>query len=167
MKKFLVAIVAMLALVQVAHAEVFADMQNDDNAWVVPGRPGPGPGPVRPGPRPDPYPGHGPGHGGPGHGGPVRPEPRPPYPPQPPYPYPPAPPYPGPNYPPGSVDYVRCESYNYNYQECYFSPYRVNRVTLVQVNSYEPCIYNQTYGVYNDRVWVARGCRATFEIYRY
>ncbi|HWU43870.1 MAG TPA: DUF3011 domain-containing protein, partial [Bdellovibrio sp.] len=118
-------------------------------------------------PRPEPP--HGPGPGWP-HPEP-RPEPPRPYPPGPrpyPDPYPPAPyPGPGPGYPPGNVEYIRCESSNYNYQECYFSPYGVARVDIVQVLSYEACTYGNTYGIYQDRVWVSGGCRANFAITHY
>ncbi|MDG0817975.1 DUF3011 domain-containing protein [Bdellovibrio svalbardensis] len=148
MKKIFVMLMAMFALTQVAHATV---VDIEDNGYIVPGGPRPYPEP-RPNPRPDPYPGPGYPH--------PRPEPRPPQ------------PYPGPGYPPqppygDSVDYLRCDSYNWNYQECYFSPYRVSRVTLIEQNSYDSCIYNQTYGVYQDRIWVTRGCSGTFAIYRY
>lgn len=166
MKKLFVAfltLASVFAITQSVHAGVL-DAQSsytEDNGYITPGGPRPYPEP-RPNPRPDPYP-------GPGYP-PHRPEPRPqPRPPAPPYP---GPGYPGPGYPPqppygGGAEYLRCDSYNWNYNECYFSPYRVSRVTLVQQNSYDACIYNQTYGVYQDRVWVSRGCTGTFEIVRY
>lgn len=95
---------------------------------------------IRPGPRPAPYPG-------------PRPHPRPN--PQP--------------YPPGGgarYEYVTCQSWDYRYQECYIGAYGVHTIRIFQVDSHEPCLYNQTFGIYNDRVWVNRGCRATFEIVR-
>lgn len=88
----------------------------------------------------------------------IRPGPRP-------APYPGNPrPYPGPG--PG-VEYITCESWNYYFQECFFNPYRVHSVQLYNVISYDPCLFNNTYGVNGDRIWVNRGCRAVFEIIRY
>ncbi|HEX7674940.1 MAG TPA: DUF3011 domain-containing protein [Bdellovibrio sp.] len=173
MKNLLIAMFALVAFAQVAHADVIDAQQdesisysnqNSDNEWIRPGVPGPRPYPA-PGPRPAPYPGPGPGHG-PGHGGPGYPGPYPhphPYPGPAPRPYPPAP-VPGPGYPGPAVEYVRCDSYNYQYQECFFPSYRVARVDLYQVFSYNACIQNQTFGVYADRVWVTGGCSATFAI---
>lgn len=151
MMKLFVALIATVAMTQFAHANVFdvrdsSSNYNDDNGYITPGGPRPSP---EPGPRPQPYPappgpggGYPPPHQGPGPG----------YPPQPPY---------------GRVDYMNCTSYNWNYQECYFSPYRVSGVALINQTSYDPCIYNQTYGIYQDRVWVSRGCSGTFQINHY
>jgi hypothetical protein len=52
-------------------------------------------------------------------------------------------------------------------QQCWINPNGVRDVRLYQQSSYEPCIYGRTYGWNYDRIWVDRGCRATFEIIRY
>ena len=106
-----------------------------------PGRPGQGPGW---GPGPGHGPGHGPGWGpGPGHG----PEPPPPPPVQ-------------------RLEYLRCESNDYRYAECFFDPRGVQGVSLSRQLSRSQCVYGRTYGIYNDRVWVQDGCRAEFTIQR-
>ncbi len=99
--------------------------------------------------------GHGPGRPGgpgypprpPGHGGPSRP---PGYPPQHPYRY----------------EYITCYSQDYRYNECYFNPYYIEGLRLYRQVSRAACIWNQTVGIYNGRIWVDRGCSATIEIVR-
>lgn len=111
---------------------------------------------IRPGPRPAPYPGN-PGRPDPYPGPAPRPEPRPPR------------PNPGPGYPPPPnyyTEYVSCSSYGYRYTECYYNTYGLYSVRIYQQNSYDACIWNSTAGVYGDRLWVDRGCSATFEIIR-
>lgn len=168
MKKFLITMIALCAFAQVTHADVFEN-QNSENGYIVPHGPHQGPGPVRPGPRPEPYPGPGYPHPRPE----PRPQPRPPapYPQPPPQPYPqPYPqPHPGPGYPPpyGNIEQIRCDSYNYNYNQCYFNSFRVSSVNLIYSQSYQPCIYNQTYGISANSVWVSNGCSAVFEIVHY
>lgn len=139
MKNLVFALLIVCGLTPVAQANMVT--MNDDSSYV---RPGP-----RPPGRPDPYPGP----------GPVRPDPRPE-----PRPNPGYPPNPPPAY---SYEYLTCESYYYRYTECYFNPYRVSQIRIVRQYSYDPCIWGQTAGVYADRIWVNRGCRATFEILRY
>jgi hypothetical protein len=56
---------------------------------------------------------------------------------------------------------------NHRYTECYFSPWRVRTVQLVQVHSSAACVPGRTYGVYRDRIWVDQGCRATFYVDRW
>lgn len=101
------------------------------------GPPGPGPGP---GPRPP----------GPG--------PRPPGPP----PHHPPGPGPGPGY---DVQYVECGSWNNNTMFCE-PPYGGTPVTarVVRQQSNSPCIFGQTFGLYDRGVWVSGGCRASFEV---
>lgn len=111
--------------------------------------PHPPPGP-HPHPQPPPHP-----HPGPG------PHPVPPYHPHPPYPPPHQP-------PPYYYDqYIRCESVNQYYNECFFNPYGLRGIQLVQVHSSAPCIPGRSYGFYTDRIWVDHGCRATFLIDRW
>ena len=173
MKNLLLTVIVALGLTPLAHADLNDNIQQGDEierGWGG-GRPNPTPyPPSNPGRGPG-RPDHGgPGHGGPGWGGP-RPRPEPPRPrPEPPRPRP-QPPRPGPGYPPPPVyhtEYIRCESYrNYGVDECYINPYRVQTIRLYNQYSYEPCIQGRTYGWNRDRIWVADGCRATFEIVRY
>lgn len=73
------------------------------------------------------------------------------------YPNPYPPPYPG-----GSYErVVRCESYNYGYNECYLG-YGVSQVTIVRQYSPQPCVAYQTFGTGYDRMWVSNGCRGDF-----
>lgn len=114
-----------------------------------PHQPGPQPGPQPPQPGPHPGPGPQPGpHPGPGPG--PHPGPMPP-----------------PHQPPVNRDeYIRCNSSHYSYHECGFNPYGVRSIRLVQVHSTSACIAGQSYGFYSDRIWVNRGCQATFLIDR-
>ncbi|CAE78727.1 conserved hypothetical protein [Bdellovibrio bacteriovorus HD100] len=141
MKNLFFAVLIVFGLAPWAQADVLESQYQDAETSYI--RPGPRPAPYPGNPRPDPYP---------------HPNPRP----NPPAPYPN--PYPGPG--PG-VEYITCESWNYYYQECYFNPYRIHSVRLYNVISYDACLYNNTYGIYGDRVWVNRGCRAIFEVIRY
>lgn len=136
-KALLLGFLAMLA-VNFAHAQV--DNQVDDGQYALPHPPPP---PHPPVPHPPPHP-------------------HPPYPP-PPHPYPPYPP-PPPYY--GS-QYVLCESIGEHYNECFFNPYNVYNIVLVQQHSSAPCIEGRSYGYYYDRIWVNLGCRATFLVERY
>lgn len=144
----LFALVMMFALAPLAHADINDTMDNSDISYIRPGprppgggRPDPYPGPVRPDPRPNPRPNPGPG-----------------YPPHNPYPPPPPPQY--------YYEYVTCQSYGYRYNECFFNSYRLVQIRIYQQHSYEACIWGQTAGVNYDRIWVNRGCSATFEIVR-
>lgn len=98
------------------------------------------------------------GRGGPGRGGP------PGYPPGPGHGYPPGyPPYPDRGH---GMELIRCESIKSRYAECYFNDYRVRSVYLVRQHSDAPCIRGRTFGIQRGRIWVDRGCRATFQITR-
>lgn len=141
MKNLIVTMLIVCGLAPMALANINDNMDNADTSYVRPDPRPPGGG------RPDPYPGP----------GPVRPDPRPEPRPNPGYP-------PPPNY---RLEYLSCNSYNYRYTECYFNPYRVAEIRIYNQYSYEPCIWGRTAGVYNDRIWVDRGCSATFEIVRY
>ncbi|UXR64722.1 DUF3011 domain-containing protein [Bdellovibrio bacteriovorus] len=141
MKNLFFALLLTVGFATVAQADVFESQQDPETSYI---RPGPRPAPYPGNPRPDPYP---------------APNPRP---------NPPPAPYPNP-YPPGGnarYEYVNCESWNYNYQECYIGAYGVRSIRIYNVFSYDACLYNQTFGFYNDRIWVNRGCRATFEVLR-
>ncbi|MBV2168673.1 MAG: DUF3011 domain-containing protein [Bdellovibrio sp.] len=143
MKNIFMAFLLVCGLAPLAHADINDNMDNAETSYIRPGpRPAPYPGNPNPG-RPDPYPGN------PG----PRPRPNPGYPPPPPPAY--------------RYEYLSCSSYNYRYNECYFSPYGVAEVRIYSQHSYEACIWGRTAGVYNDRIWVDRGCSATFEIIRY
>lgn len=147
MKRILILLVAMCSFTPLAQADINEQSDSLESSYIRPG-PRPAPYPGNPGGprRPDPYPGPGP-----------RPRPRP----NPGYPPPPPPP---PQY---QYEYLSCHSYGYRYTECFFNPYRVQQIRIYNQHSYEPCIWGQTAGVYNDRIWVDRGCSATFEILRY
>lgn len=170
MYKFFLVLLAVGAMSQVSQAqeinfeqdvnfeseEMMSSMSHlgEELEWRGGGRPGRGggwgPGPGRPGPgRPGPHPG--PGRPGPRPG---PPGPRPPsYPPQPP-----------PHY---RTEYVTCGAWDYRYNECYVSPYRIQSVRLYTQHSYDACIYGRTFGFNYDRIWTSGGCRATFAIDRY
>ncbi|WII73497.1 DUF3011 domain-containing protein [Bdellovibrio sp. 22V] len=139
MKNLFIALLVVIGLAPLAQADINDSMNHSEIMDVRP-RPRPEPYPGNPG-RPDPYPGN------------PRPEPRPD-----PRPYPP------PHY---RSEFITCGSYNYRYNECYINPYYLYQIRVYQVHSYEPCYWGQTTGAYNDRIWVDRGCRATFEIIRY
>lgn len=142
MKNMFLALLIVCGLAPLAQADINDNMGNADTSYV---RPGP-----RPPGRPDPYPGP----------GPVRPDPRPE-----PRPNPGYPPYPPPpNY---VYEHVTCTSYNYRYNECYFNDYRLVEIRIWAQHSYDACIWGRTAGVYGNRLWVDRGCSATFEIVRY
>ncbi|KYG63445.1 hypothetical protein AZI85_05290 [Bdellovibrio bacteriovorus] len=139
MKHLFAALLLMCSSAPAAHADVMDSEYQAETSYI---RPGPRP-PGRPAPYPDP----------------VRPGPRPPHNPgYPPYPNPP------PSY---RYEYVTCSSYGYRYQECYFNSYGVSQIRLYSQHSYDACIWGRTAGAYGDRVWVDRGCNATFEIIRY
>lgn len=58
---------------------------------------------------------------------------------------------------------VTCASHNGRYHSCRL-PYRGN-VRLVRQLSDRPCVRGRTWGEKsNSRVWVSRGCRATFAV---
>ena len=87
----------------------------------------------------------------------------PPYPPN--QPPPPPSPYPPPgNYHPSR--YIRCESYNWGYVQCY-TGYQVYRVTLVRQWSAAQCIAYRTFGAYSDSMWVDQGCAGDFLVEYY
>ncbi|AHI05040.1 hypothetical protein BDW_02660 [Bdellovibrio bacteriovorus W] len=143
MKAFFIALAA-FAMLASSNASAYFDNSNPETAQVRPGpgRPGPYPGPGNP-PRPNPGP---------------RPTPRP---------TPVPAPRPNPGYPPPPnyrVQHVTCTSYNYRYNECYFSVYGVTNIRIVRQNSYDACVWGRSAGAYNNKVWVDRGCSATFEI---
>ncbi|MEN0059787.1 MAG: DUF3011 domain-containing protein [Bdellovibrio sp.] len=173
MKAFLIALIAVSGLTPVTHAGLNNKIDSE-SSYVRPGpRPGPGgPGPGRPNPGPAPRPNPGPAPR-PNPGPAPRPNPPPPPRPAPPRPAPPRPapprpvPPPRPQPPVYQSEYVRCDSYNYNYNECYFNSYRVYDVRIYRQHSYETCVWGRNAGNYGDRVWVDRGCSATFEIIRY
>lgn len=138
MKKLFMALLIVCGLAPLAHADINDNMDNADTSYIRPGRP---PGPVRPDPRPEPYP----------DPYPPRPRPNPGYPPPPNYVY----------------EHVTCTSYDYRYNECYFNNYQVVEIRIWSQHSYDACIWGRTAGVYNNRIWVDRGCSATFEVVRY
>lgn len=82
--------------------------------------------------------------------------------------YQPVPPGPGPTPvpPPGQVRFVRCESYGFQYNECWLG-FNVRRVTLTRQWSNYACVAYQTFGAYNDRMWVRNGCAGDFMIEYY
>lgn len=146
MKQLFAFFLAVGVFASVAHADISDTLDNSTSSYVRPG-PRPAPYPGNPG-RPEPYPGPRPG---------PRPHPGPGYP-------PPPPPPPGPGY---HYEYVSCSAYGYRYTECYLNPYGLQQIRFYRQDSYEACIWGQTVGAYNDRVWVDRGCAATFEVIRY
>jgi hypothetical protein len=44
------------------------------------------------------------------------------------------------------------------------TPGRINSVRLVEENGRRDCIWNQTFGIDNGRLWTSRGCAGTFEV---
>jgi len=62
----------------------------------------------------------------------------------------------------GSARTIRCESDNGRTEVC-----RVDTrggVRLVDQDSRSPCVYGRTWGYDNRGIWVARGCRAKFQV---
>jgi len=64
---------------------------------------------------------------------------------------------------PGSFEFT-CASKDERYRECQLPI--DGRARLVKRRSDSPCIEGSTWGQKGDRVWVDRGCRATFEVVR-
>jgi len=66
----------------------------------------------------------------------------------------------------GTVDQFEfnCASKDEKYRECQLPI--DGRARLVKRKSDAPCIEGQTWGQRGDRVWVTRGCRASFEVVR-
>lgn len=93
----------------------------------------------------------------PPHPRPPHPRPRPPEPPR--YPHPPR--YP---YPPPYTRYIRCDSINGRYHECWLGSRAVHNVWLARVHSRARCIRGYSYGVRFRSIWVDHGCRATFGV---
>lgn len=119
---------------------------------------------------------HGPGHHGPGYEPGCPPGGYPGYPPPPPPPPPYYPPGPGPGYPPPPPppyyppapqypQYIQmeCGSGDYRYSECYVGGRIVSVVMRAQYSG-AACIANQTWGAYQDRIWVNSGCRGLFQV---
>lgn len=77
------------------------------------------------------------------------------------------PPFPEPPRNPGYVQYIRCESRDHRYNECWFSSRWVRSVRLVQQHSRANCIRGRDYGVTHRFIWVDNGCRATFAVRGY
>lgn len=150
MKK-MIYVLSFLMAFAAAPAALAEQVQHTNDAEAFrPGRPGPGPG--RPGP------------GRPGHpGNPGRPPGRPPGPP--PGHRPPPPP---PHRPPAPPSFVRiqCGSEDYRTQECYVGR-QIRSARIERQFSRQACVYGQTWGLWQDRIWVSQGCRAQFlvEIY--
>lgn len=65
----------------------------------------------------------------------------------------------------GNVRYqnVRCDSSGNALNRCPVNG-RIVSLRVVQKHSISPCDYERSYGVYNQGIWVNRGCRATFEV---
>ena len=85
------------------------------------------------------------------------------------YPPPPGGGYPGGGYrppppPPPQGGTINCSSNDMGYKMC--QTYTGRGVRLVNQRSGSPCIQGQTWGWNNKGIWVARGCRADFQIYR-
>jgi hypothetical protein len=72
--------------------------------------------------------------------------------------YPPGPPPP----PPGGT--ITCSSNNGNRNFC--QVYTGRGVRLVNQRSGSPCVQGQTWGWNSQGIWVDRGCRADFQVYR-
>jgi hypothetical protein len=60
-------------------------------------------------------------------------------------------------------EYVLCESYNYQFNQCFVRGYIRDAQLLVQRSS-SPCIYGSSWGVNGNSIWVSNGCRAQFEV---
>lgn len=72
----------------------------------------------------------------------------------------------GPGYGDYGSEFVRCDSINRRYNECYFDTFRVRNVRLYRQHSKAMCARGRDFGVQRGVIWVQNGCRATFEIIR-
>jgi hypothetical protein len=82
------------------------------------------------------------------------------------YPPPPPPPgyYPPPRPPQGGGGVITCSSNDGRRNFC--ETYTGRGVRLINQRSGSPCVQGQTWGWNNRGIWVDRGCRADFSIYR-
>lgn len=81
-------------------------------------------------------------------------------------PFPPSPPV----VPPTTNQYqdIICESWQSSYAECWGNGQIISNIWVKQQYSNRPCIYGQSFGLLNNKIWVNNGCRAEFTIeYRY
>ena len=59
---------------------------------------------------------------------------------------------------------IRCESIDFEREECPAGG-RVRLLTIQRrLPDSEDCIQGATYGSYEDKIWVAAGCRAVFTV---
>ncbi len=59
--------------------------------------------------------------------------------------------------------YLRCESHNYQYTQCY-APGQIVSAYVVQQLSSVSCQLGNTFGYQSNVLWVNRGCRANFSV---
>ncbi|WP_413560280.1 DUF3011 domain-containing protein [Bdellovibrio sp. HCB209] len=166
MKKTIIALIALCALTQTAHAYDFDYSDSEEIAAFGPGRGDDRRGDDRRGDdrrddrRDDRGGNNGPGWGRPGNGGPHNPGPRPgpnpsPRPPQPPH------------NPQPRIEFVTCESQGNRYNTCYVDPRGIRNFYLSKQRSSARCEQNRSFGLSGDRIWVDHGCRGVFAIERY
>lgn len=80
---------------------------------------------------------------------------------------PPGPGRPGPRPPNHEEQVINCDSSGYNYNQCFVGGYgQIIDVQLMRQNSRSACDYGYSWGFDADSVWVDRGCRATFRVFK-
>ena len=62
---------------------------------------------------------------------------------------------------------IHCRSSGHHYAECYTHLQSIYDMQVLQQQSNASCNPNQSYGWNANRVWVDRGCEATFRVYGY
>lgn len=144
MKITIIALLALCAFTQAAHAYDFDYSDSEEIAAFGPGRGDDRRGDDR---RGDNGRGNN-GPGRPGNGGPHNPRPEPPRP-QP------------------RIEFVTCESQGNRYNTCYVDPRGIRNFYLSKQRSSARCEPNRSFGLAGDRIWVDHGCRGVFAIERY
>jgi hypothetical protein len=61
------------------------------------------------------------------------------------------------------VKNVHCASNQYQYNTCYAGG-QIERANILSQTSSSPCQYGRTWGYGGNRIWVDRGCKATFQV---
>jgi hypothetical protein len=62
------------------------------------------------------------------------------------------------------TEQIRCASNDGRYHVCDSSLTNIRRIRLIRQETSRPCDEGQSYGAYQDAVWVDRGCVGVFEV---